>query len=223
MSRLRTSIQSIFQDPFQSINPRFTVARAVAEPPLEVNGLREGLEEKVMDALERVELRPVEEYMHKYPHQLSGGQRQRVAIARGGLVLNPSLLIADEPISMLDVSLRAGILNLLRRLKQESGVSIMYITHDIASAKYIGDRVYVIYRGGQVVESGSVGQVISEPLHPYTMALMVASRGGFRGGSARSELGERIFSTEEGNRDTGCLFEPGAHFPGTCAQGKDLN
>ncbi len=201
---LRKSVQTIFQDPFQSINPRYTIFRAIAEPVL-INKLAENykeLEEKVRNAMEAAELTPVEDYLYKYPHQLSGGQRQRVSIARA-LVVDPKILIADEPISMLDVSLRAGILNLLKKLRDEKGVTLFYITHDIASARYISDRIYVMYKG-DIVESGTTEEIIKNPTHPYTMALVLSSIG--VRGNVSETLGENIFNQDQGDALPPCKF-----------------
>ncbi len=206
----RKLVQTIFQDPFQSINPRFPVRYIVSEP-LTVNHMADDekdQESRVRIALQNAELTPVSDYIDKYPHQLSGGQRQRVSIARG-LILNPKILIADEPISMLDVSLRAGILNLLRKLREQNGVTLFYITHDIASAKYISDRVYVLYKG-QIVESGSTEEIIRYGSHPYTIALIISSMG--IGGSVLEKLGNRIFEQVEEHNLPSCKFAPRCPF-----------
>ncbi|MCX8195549.1 MAG: ABC transporter ATP-binding protein [Acidilobaceae archaeon] len=169
---LRREIQLIFQDPFGSINPRMKVYDVVEEP-LVIHGIgtREEREEKVARALEAVKLDP-KDFMYRYPHQLSGGQRQRVAIARA-LVLNPSLLLADEPVSMLDVSIRAEILQVLDELKKTRGMSVIFITHDIALARYICDRIAVMYLG-KIVEVARAEEIIEAPRHPYTKALISA-------------------------------------------------
>ena len=172
MKRLRQQAQMIFQDPYESLNPRATIFEIVAEP-LVVHGIARGRAERVervKTALEEAGLRPAEDYFLRYPHELSGGQRQRVVIA-GAMVLQPELLIADEPVSMLDVSIRAEILNLLRDLRQKRGVSIVFITHDLSTVAYFADRIAVMYLG-RVVESGPARQVLSRPQHPYTKALI---------------------------------------------------
>ena len=168
---LRRKMQMIFQDPYESLNPRQTVFDIVAEP-LRIHGLAEGeeLRERVIKALEEAELRPPEAFLDRYPHELSGGQRQRVGIARA-LVLGPEFIVADEPVSMIDVSLRAGILNLMLDLKERLGLTYLFITHDIAQARYVGDRMAVMYLG-KIVELGPIEEVIKEPLHPYTKALL---------------------------------------------------
>ena len=170
--RLRRQTQIIFQDPYESLNPRQTVFAAVAEP-VEVHRLTRDKTEKVervKAALNAAGLKPPEIFFERYPEDLSGGQRQRVVIA-GALVLNPQLLVADEPVSMLDVSIRAEILNLLLQLRDEHGITILYITHDLATAAYFTDRVAVMYLG-KIVEIGPTATVLSDPRHPYTQALL---------------------------------------------------
>jgi oligopeptide/dipeptide ABC transporter ATP-binding protein len=162
----------IFQDPYESLNPRQTVFSAVAEP-LEVHRLATGPVEKtnkVAAALEAAGLKPPSEYYKRYPQQLSGGQRQRVAIA-SALVLEPQVVVADEPVSMLDVSIRAEILGLLLRMRDQHEITILYITHDLATAAYVADRVAVMYLG-VIVEIGPAMSVLQRPSHPYTRSLM---------------------------------------------------
>ncbi len=169
---LRRKAQIIFQDPYESLNPRQTVFRAVSEP-LRVHHLTSSQAEKIEKAtvaLENAGLKPPSAFLNRYPQQLSGGQRQRVVIA-SALVLNPLYLVADEPVSMLDVSIRAEILNLLLRLRDEHTITMAYITHDLASAAYIADRVAVMYLG-VIVEIGPADIVLRDPQHPYTRALM---------------------------------------------------
>ncbi len=172
LKRLRRQIQMVFQDPYESLNPRATVYEAVAEP-LEVHGLEPDLESRrarVCRALEDSGLKPAQAFLGRLPHELSGGQRQRVVIA-GALVLEPSLLIADEPVSMLDVSIRAEILNLLDDLRSRRGISILYITHDLGTAACFTDRIAVMYLG-RIVEIGPTRRVLADPQHPYTRALL---------------------------------------------------
>jgi peptide/nickel transport system ATP-binding protein len=169
---LRQAIQMVFQDPYESLNPRMTIGDLVAEP-LEVHGLYKSQAEKqkkVIAALEEVGLRPAAEFAHRLPHELSGGQRQRVVIA-GALVTEPRLLVADEPVSMLDVSIRAEILMLLNELRRSRGISILFITHDLATAALFADRIAVMYLG-RIVEIGPTSAVLERPLHPYTKALL---------------------------------------------------
>ncbi|MDX1744389.1 MAG: ABC transporter ATP-binding protein [Halobacteriales archaeon] len=169
----RKNVQIIFQDPFDSLNPRNTVRQIVGEP-LKIHGLhRENRVEVISDELDEVGLSPAARYLDKYPHQLSGGERQRVAIARA-LVLDPDLLVCDEPASMLDVSLKASLLNLLRRLANDREMGMIYISHDIPSLVYVADRMEIMYLGG-IVERGTVREVVSAPSHPYTHALMSAN------------------------------------------------
>jgi oligopeptide/dipeptide ABC transporter ATP-binding protein len=169
---LRQRIQMVFQDPYESLNPTQTIAEIVGEP-LDVHGLihsKREREERVVKALEDAGLKPAETFMHRFPHQLSGGQRQRVVIA-GALVLEPHLLIADEPVSMLDVSIRAEILNLLADLRRTRQISIILITHDLGTVGYFADRIAVMYLG-RIVEIGKTADVLTHPQHPYTKALL---------------------------------------------------
>lgn len=169
---LRQRAQLIFQDPYESLNPRQTVFRAVSEA-LGAHHRAANDSQKlkiVVSVLDDVGLKPPSVFLDRYPQQLSGGQRQRVGIA-SALVLNPSFLVADEPVSMLDVSIRAEILNLLLRLRNERAISMLYITHDLASAAYVADRVAVMYLG-KIVEIGPAKVVLKNPQHPYTKALM---------------------------------------------------
>jgi peptide/nickel transport system ATP-binding protein len=169
----RSQVQMIFQDPFGSLNPVKTVRYHLSRP-LQIHGLatRNDVEDKVLALLEQVGLRPPEKFADKYPHELSGGQRQRVAIARA-LAVQPTVLIADEPTSMLDVSIRIGILNLMLDLKREHGLAFLYVTHDLASARYVADTVLVMY-AGQIVEQGPTERVLQSPLHPYTRLLLAS-------------------------------------------------
>ncbi|AFL66275.1 ABC transporter ATP-binding protein [Desulfurococcus amylolyticus] len=171
---LRKDIQMIWQDPFGSLNPRRTIYE-ILEEPLAIHGVGVGREDRydiVAKALESVKLTPPDEYMDRYPHMLSGGQRQRVVIARA-LILNPKFVVADEPVSMLDVSIRAEILQLMMELKNKLGLTYLFITHDLAVARYISNRLAVMYLG-QIVEIGDARRVIENPLHPYTRALVEA-------------------------------------------------
>ncbi|HKX74891.1 MAG TPA: ABC transporter ATP-binding protein [Acidimicrobiia bacterium] len=173
MRLFRKRVQMIFQDPYESMNPRRTIYDTVAEP-LTVQGIGTVTEreEKVADLLQLVGLTPPETFMFRYPHELSGGQRQRVAIARA-LVINPSFVVADEPTSMLDVSIRISIMDLMLKLANELDVSYLYITHDLAVARYMCDRIAVMYLG-KIVELAESEELLSNPLHPYTKALLSA-------------------------------------------------
>jgi len=174
LKKYRTKIQVVFQDPYESVNPRMTIFDIVAEG-LFVNKLvrsREEAVEMVAKALNDVQLIPPEDYLYRYPHELSGGQRQRVAIARA-LVLGPDLILADEPVSMLDVSIRAEVLNVLLAVREKKKISILMVTHDLALCKDMVDELAIMYLG-QIVESGPAQEVVSAPYHPYTHALAAA-------------------------------------------------
>ena len=170
----RKKVQIIFQDPYGSLNPRFRVYN-VLEEPLILAGIgetRAEREELIIRALESVRMVPPEEFLGRYPHQLSGGQRQRVAIARA-LILNPEFIVADEPVSMLDLSIRAEILNLLDEVKKKYGLTYLYITHDLSTARYFSDRIAIMYLG-KIMEMTDCDTLVENPLHPYTKALLVA-------------------------------------------------
>ncbi|HLR92101.1 MAG TPA: ABC transporter ATP-binding protein, partial [Atopostipes sp.] len=173
MKQFRKDIQMIFQDPYETLNPRYDILTTIGEP-LIIQGIKdpEEIKRRVIEALETAELRPAEEYLYRYPHELSGGQRQRIAIARG-IVNDPKFIVADEPVSMLDVSIRAGILNLLQRLRDEKGMTMLYISHDLSTIKYLCDRIAIMYLG-KIVEIGSIEEVIEDPQHPYTKTLLSA-------------------------------------------------
>jgi oligopeptide/dipeptide ABC transporter ATP-binding protein len=169
---IRRTMQIIYQDPYESLDPRFRVRQAIEEPMLihHVGSGREDRRRRVTSALERVGLTPPEVYIDRYPHELSGGQRQRVAIA-ASLVLDPKLLVADEPVSMLDVSVRAGVLALLDDLRSTGNMGVLMITHDLSTAAHFADRIAVMYLG-RIVEEGPAREVVRDPQHPYTKALL---------------------------------------------------
>jgi len=172
--KFRKKAQMVFQDPYESLNPRLSVYDTIVEP-LRLQKIVKSYEEekeRVFEMLEVVHLTPPEEFSERYSHELSGGQRQRVAIARA-LVVNPEFIVADEPVSMLDVSLRASILNLLLEIREKFGVAMLFITHDLAVESYMADRVAIMYLG-KIVESGSTQKVLNNPTHPYTQALIAA-------------------------------------------------
>ena len=171
LNQVRRNMQMIFQDPFSSLNPRMTLLQLVGEP-LIVNNVARGnaVKERVAELLRIVGLRP--EYMSRYPHAFSGGQRQRIGIARA-LSLNPQLLICDEPVSALDVSVQAQVLNLLQDLQREFGLTYLFIAHDLSVVEYLCDRVVVMYVG-KIAESASKAELFDYPLHPYTEALLSA-------------------------------------------------
>ena len=170
----RRELQIVFQDPYESLNPRMMIKEIVAEPVRvqRVAKSEEEVEERVKQMLREVELVPPEEFMYRFPHELSGGQRQRVAVARA-FILGPEFVVADEPVSMLDVSIRAEILNLMLNLVQKRQASFLYITHDLALARHMCDRIVIMYLG-KIVEMGPTDKVINNPLHPYTQALIAA-------------------------------------------------
>jgi peptide/nickel transport system ATP-binding protein len=175
LSAYRKRVQLIFQDPFASLNPMHTVRYHLARPLLRLHpGQRRAqLDADVAALLRSVNLTPPEEIGRKYPHELSGGQRQRVAIARA-LAPGPDVLLADEPVSMLDVSIRLEILNLLDRLKRERNLALLYVTHDLATARHFSAEIMVMYRG-EIVERGPADQVILSPAHPYTQLLAASA------------------------------------------------
>jgi len=168
----RRQAQLVFQNPFDALNPRFTIYRAVAEPLLNAGIDRAEHMDRVAQAFRRVHLPDLDRYLDKYPHQLSGGQLQRVVLARA-LVLTPRFLVADEPVSMLDVSVRAGILALMREVRDAMGLSAVYISHDLALVRYLCERTLVMYLG-RIVEDGPTEEIVRRPRHPYTRALVAA-------------------------------------------------
>jgi len=171
--RFRREVQIILQDPFGAVDPRYTVEQAVTEP-LNVHKIGTWSErrEKVRAALAMVGLTPPEEFLPRYQNELSGGQRQRVSLARA-LIFEPRLIVADEPTSMLDASIRSGVINQMLELKERLGMAYLFITHDLAVARHMGDRIAVMYLGS-VVETGDVATVVRHPIHPYTRALFSA-------------------------------------------------
>jgi peptide/nickel transport system ATP-binding protein len=174
MKQLRRKMQIIYQDPYESLNPRMNVYDIIAEP-INVHKLASTpseMEELIYKSLKDVELAPPEEFISRFPHELSGGQRQRVAVARS-LVMNPSFIVADEPISMLDVSIRAGLLKVMLKSGEAHGITYIFITHDLAYARHICDRGAIMYLG-KIVEMGTMDELVNNPLHPYTIALMIA-------------------------------------------------
>jgi len=207
MRPLRRKLQMIYQDPYESLDPRFRVRAAVEEPML-VHGIgesRAARRDLVIAALERAGLSPAEQYLGRFPHELSGGQRQRVTIA-AALVLGPDLLLADEPVSMLDVSVRAGVLSLLDGLRRDGDLGILMITHDLSTAAHFADRIAVMYLG-RIVEQGPAKTVVRNPQHPYTKALLsvVPKR------DPRQRSAPQILQGETPNPvdvPRGCRFQP---------------
>jgi oligopeptide/dipeptide ABC transporter ATP-binding protein len=207
LRKLRSGFQMVFQDPYESLDPRQTVFDLVAEP-LQIHRLAKEPKERrsaVYGALERAGLRPPAQIAARYPHHLSGGQRQRVAIA-SAMVLQPSLLVADEPVSMLDVSLRAGILRLMLELREQRDVAYLFITHDLSLAWVVADRIAVVYLG-RIVEVGPSEDVIRDPRHPYTKAL-VSVIPVPEAGAAAEQIVLRGETPSARKIPTGCRFHP---------------
>tara|TARA_B100000686_G_scaffold258772_1_gene271126 strand:- start:2302 stop:3144 length:843 start_codon:yes stop_codon:yes gene_type:complete len=173
LKKFRMKCQMVYQDPYDSINPRMTISDIVNEP-LEIHemGTKQERKKRVLDTLKMVKLEPAEEIARKHPHMLSGGQRQRVVIARA-IVVEPEIIIADEPVSMLDVSIRAEILELMKEIQTKNEISMIYITHDLATAKHFADTI-VILNSGHVIEAGPIDNVLSNPENSYTKALIAA-------------------------------------------------
>jgi|TARA_B100001964_G_C14253730_1_gene611234 peptide/nickel transport system ATP-binding protein len=173
LRKIRMHCQMVHQDPYDSINPRMRVIDIISEP-LEIHNIGNDSERKkiVLDAIREVKLEPAEEILHKFPHMLSGGQRQRVILARA-LVLRPKVIIADEPVSMLDVSIRAEILALMKQIQENNSISFIYITHDLVTAKYFGQKMIILYLG-KIMEEGIINEILANPKHPYTQALIDA-------------------------------------------------
>jgi peptide/nickel transport system ATP-binding protein len=173
LKKIRMNCQMIHQDPYDSINPRMKIGNIVSEP-LEIHniGNKDERLRRVIEVFHEVKLEPAEDMLKKYPHMLSGGQRQRVVLARA-LALKPKIILADEPVSMLDVSIRAEMLELMQELQKKYNISFIYITHDLATARYFGQRIGILYLG-KIVEIGPIDQVLVNPKHPYTQALIDA-------------------------------------------------
>jgi peptide/nickel transport system ATP-binding protein len=210
LSKYRRHVQLILQDPFSSLNPVHDVRYHLARPLRIHRHVRNKAEEteQILSLLNRVNLSPAEQFIQKYPHQLSGGQRQRISIARA-LAVQPQVLLADEPVSMLDVSIRLDVLNLLLRLKEEEHLALLFITHDIASARYFAEDTFVMY-AGQMVEGGPSDEVIQRPKHPYTQLLISAAPDPerFSADGSKTSLTARGEIPSLINPPTGCRFHP---------------
>ncbi len=205
----RRRVQMIFQDPYASMNPHFKI-RDVLEEPLLIHGVGADKSERssmIAEVMTKVKMLPVEEYLDRHPHMLSGGQRQRIATART-LILRPAIIVADEPVSMIDLSTRAEILQLMKTIQQEMALSFIYITHDISTARYFTDRIAVMYLG-RIVEIGTQDEVIDNPKHPYTKALIQAVCEPVPGrvGKMR-ELDIKGEIPSAANIPSGCRFHP---------------
>ena len=205
LEKIRMNCQMIHQDPYDSINPRMRIKDIILEP-LEIHnvGNKEERNKRVIEVLQEVKLEPVEEIVKKYPHMLSGGQRQRVVLARA-LALKPKIILADEPVSMLDVSIRAEILELMKELQKKYQISFIYITHDLVTAKYFGQRIAILYLG-KIVETGPIDQVLKNPKHPYTQALIDAISEPDPE-NIHKEKKIRIKETSQEDELTGCKFK----------------
>ncbi|HEY6668534.1 MAG TPA: ABC transporter ATP-binding protein [Candidatus Nitrosopolaris sp.] len=205
LRKFRINVQMVHQDPYASLNPRMKIMDIVMEP-LSIHDKQSSKEErkqKALRALEDVRLQPAAVIAQKFPYMLSGGQRQRVALARA-LVLKPKLIVADEPVSMLDVSVRAEMLELMNSLRDKFRISYLYITHDLSTSRYIGDTIAIMY-AGKIVELGPINQVLSNPLHPYTQALIdsisepdannlkMMKRINIKQGQVRADIGCRFY------------------------------
>lgn len=172
LQRFRSRSQMIFQNPFDAVNPRYTILKTLEEPLSNARIPRSEWQERVIDALELVGLGDPEQFLDRYPHQLSGGQLQRVVMARA-LILAPDFVVADEPVSMLDVSVRAGVLNVFRDVRDRLGLTAIYISHDLALVRYVCERTIVMYLG-RIMEDGPTEDIVRDPLHPYSQALVAA-------------------------------------------------
>ena len=206
IKKIRMNCQMIHQDPYDSINPRMKVEDIVLEP-LEIHNIGNKKERirRMIEVLQEVKLEPAKEMAKKYPHMLSGGQRQRVVLART-LALKPKIILADEPVSMLDVSIRAEMLELMKELQKKYNISFIYITHDLATAKYFGQRIGILYLG-KIVETGPINKVLENPRHPYTQALIDAiSEPNPDNLHRKKEI--RIKDPPDTNEFEGCRFKP---------------
>jgi oligopeptide/dipeptide ABC transporter ATP-binding protein len=200
----REQVQLVYQDPYESLDPRMRV-RAVLAEPMRVHGVPRGDRARIaVEALEQVGLAPPELFLERYPHELSGGQRQRVCIA-AALVMRPSVIIADEPASMLDVSIRAEVLDVFDSLRRDRSVAVMMITHDLSTAAHYADRIAVMYLG-RIVEQGPAREVMGNPRHPYTQALIAAAPSLDRPVMAAPEL--ELSIRDGSSLPTGCRFQP---------------
>lgn len=207
IKKYRQDVQMIFQDPYASMNPRFKIKDVLKEALYihNIEGDEKHYDEMVIKALEDVKINPPEEFMDRYPHMLSGGQRQRIATARA-LILNPKLIVADEPVSMIDLSTRAEILYMMKEVQIEKQLSYIYITHDLSTAKYFADTIAVMYLGN-IVEIGEANEIIENPKHPYTKALISAVPDASTGrANIIKELPIKGEIPNASNIPTGCRF-----------------
>ncbi|KUF09939.1 ABC transporter ATP-binding protein [Pseudoponticoccus marisrubri] len=207
LKAFRAKVQMIFQNPYDALNPRMTVGQSLAEP-LTLHRLvpRTGLRAAVLEMLEAVELRPAASFADAFPSELSGGQLQRIAIARA-LIIKPRVVIADEPVSMLDVSIRSGVMNLMRGLQRDTGVTYLYITHDLSVARYMADRIAVMYLGA-VLEEGPVETLVTGAAHPYTRLLIRAAPEHRAGKTRRTRIRLPGDAASQAGLPSGCRFHP---------------
>ena len=216
--RYKSEVQLVFQDPFSSLNPIHTVRYHLERPVKLHQGKDVRVDDEVVSLMEQVRLTPAKQFLAKYPHELSGGQRQRVSFARA-LAARPSVLLADEPVSMLDVSIRLEMLNLLDDLRKRFSLAMLYITHDIASARYFADEILVMY-AGEIVERGPAEEVTQHPAHPYTQLLVASAPdpdnlgSALRGGARRAQGSQSAAGRRnpEGGATVGCPFNPRCPF-----------
>ncbi|WP_292295120.1 oligopeptide/dipeptide ABC transporter ATP-binding protein [Marivita sp.] len=207
LKAFRAKVQMIFQNPYDALNPRLTVGQSLAEP-LTLHRLvpKSGLRAAVLEMLEAVELRPAADFADAFPSELSGGQLQRIAIARA-LIIKPRVVIADEPVSMLDVSIRSGVMNLMRGIQKETGVTYLYITHDLSVARYMADRIAVMYLGA-VLEEGPAETLISSAAHPYTRLLIQAAPEHRATAVKRARIRLPGDAASQAGLPAGCRFHP---------------
>ena len=203
LKAFRRTAQLVFQNPFDALNPRFTIGRVLAEPLINAGVPRAEHRDRIATVLDRVHLRDIGGILEKFPHQLSGGQLQRIVLARA-LILGPRFIVADEPVSMLDVSVRAGILNLMREIQASLGLTAVYISHDLTLVRYVAQRAMVMYLA-TLVEDGPTESVIRSPQHPYTKALVAAAPIP-RMNQARAPLPIKGNVPDARNPPTGCRF-----------------
>jgi peptide/nickel transport system ATP-binding protein len=218
LRKIRRKVQMVFQDPYESINPRMTVFEIVAEGVrINRNEFDANSEDRIASMVEKalrlVQLVPPEQFTARYPHELSGGQRQRVAIARA-LVMEPDFIVADEPVSMLDVSIRAEVLNVMTDLRDNLGLSFLFIAHDLALVKHVTDRLAIMYLG-KVVELGGSAEVIDEAFHPYTQALIAAI-------PVPDPDGRRVSVLATGEVPSAVDIPPGCRFHPRCSYAKEI-
>lgn len=215
MRKLRSKIQIIFQNPYDSLSPRFSIFDLLAEPLrlLNLTNNEKEIKEKILSMLDEVGLIPTEDFIDRFPHELSGGQRQRVGVARA-FIVKPEFIVADEPVSMLDVSLRIGVLRIMQKLIKNIGTAFLFITHDLALARYMCDRIAVMYLG-KIMEKGNSEQITQNPRHPYTRALIIAVPSADPDESTIKEI------PIIGEISDGISFPKGCRFQDRCIYAKD--